>query len=192
MSAKHEIEAFLAELTHAWDKFDIERMVGAYAEDGHMISPFGTDNRGHSQIAESMRGMAPVFEGSKNHLHGLELRHINDNLEFFDLTHGVQSASGKVRRTPGIHGCRADVRRTEYGLSPQRPDPEGWWPLAILGNAGHSLYPPACAAAGCVKATELFRASAPLTIGMRNKVELYFLEFQPYEQTAESITMHDR
>jgi uncharacterized protein (TIGR02246 family) len=104
MSAKHEVETFLAELTHAWDKFDIERMAGAYAEDGRMISPFGTDNRGHSQIAESMRGMAPVFTGSKNRLNGLELRNIRDDLEFFDFTHSVQFASGQVRVRTDIHG----------------------------------------------------------------------------------------
>jgi hypothetical protein len=104
MSAKHEIEAFLAELTHAWDKFDIELMVAAYAEDGRMISPFGSDDRGRSRIAETRRKMAPVFTGSKNHLHDLELRHIHDGLEFFDLTHSVQFASGQVRCTSDIHG----------------------------------------------------------------------------------------
>jgi ketosteroid isomerase-like protein len=109
MSAKQEIEAFFAELGDAWDKFDIDRMVAGHSEDVHLISPFGTDHRSRSSIAELMRGMAPVFAGAKNTFHGVELRHINDNLEFFDVTHTVKMPSGQVRRTSRIHGCCDDV-----------------------------------------------------------------------------------
>jgi uncharacterized protein (TIGR02246 family) len=109
MSAKQEIEAFFADFMDAWDKYDVDRIVGAYAEDVHLISPFGTDHRSHASIAELMHRMAPVFAGAKNTFHGVELRHINDNVEFFDVTHTVKMPSGQVRRTTGIHGCCADV-----------------------------------------------------------------------------------
>jgi uncharacterized protein (TIGR02246 family) len=109
MSAKQEIEAFFAEFTDAWDKYDVDRIAGAYAEDSHLISPSGSDHRSRSSTAELMRGMAPAFAGSTHRFHDLELRHIQDNLEFFDITHTAKFASGKVHRTSGIHGCCANV-----------------------------------------------------------------------------------
>jgi uncharacterized protein (TIGR02246 family) len=95
------LELTLKRFTEAFNRFDPAEVAAFWAEDGTVITPFGTWGEGRAGVAKAYgEDAATILKGTTSTFTITALRKVAPDLAFLDVDHEVQNA----RRPDGTTG----------------------------------------------------------------------------------------